>query len=113
MLDGAIPVQQQWTAYTNIWTQGIFDQTLQPIALDDLGIVIEEHQHLAMCLRGGQVVQSRPIEWNIGIDNPEVTTARHVLQPRQGLWLGGTVVDHNDFIGRIVGHGLQRLNTGT
>ena len=52
VLDRAVGVQQQRRHGADLGAQRLLEQRLDPLRIDDLGVVVEEHQHVGLRASG-------------------------------------------------------------
>ena len=62
VLDGPVWTDQLEADQADLGTRGPADELAQPVALGNLSVVVDEHEHLAACPLCGGVVDRRVVE---------------------------------------------------
>ena len=112
MLNGAIGVQEQGTDGGHVGQERIFDQAHQPIGGDDFGVVVQEDQHLPARVAAANVVESGPVEGNVGGNDAYACVLGQALETGLGFWFGGAIVEHQDLVCDPGGVAMDTLDTG-
>src|SRR5581483_5036465 len=107
VLDMPIWVQQSSPDDPDLLAVCVFEHRIKPIRLDDLDIVVEEEQVLSTRLRRGKVVETRPVEPFLRLDDLIGVGAQPPFPPRLLL---RNIFDADDFKISIGGLAAQRLD---
>ena len=109
MLDAPVGVEKERADRADVWPLRLSEQRVEPIRLDDLGIVVEKEQELALGRFRGEIVEARPVV-GLGRRDDPVGVA---LQPIPPLAVGGrNIFDTDDFIFLVAGEAAQALDAG-
>ena len=105
VLHHAVGVQQPGPHRTDAGAHRMSDEFVQPARLDDLHIVVEQHDDLARGSLYRRIVQGRVVEGAWVAQDADSAVAFNLRQPSQGVGLPGCVVHDEQFpvgIGRPV-----------
>ena len=83
--------------------QGMLEQAFQPVAIDHLGVVIEEEEHVTAGLAGRKVVHRGVIERPGPGQQPDIRLLRQLVVIGKGPGQGAMVLDNEDFVIGIAG----------
>src|SRR5207302_9767106 len=109
MLDAPVGVEKERADRADLRPLRLSEQGVEPIRLDDLDIVVEEEQELALPRFRGEIVEARPVVWLGRRDDP-VGVA---LQPIPPLAVARrNVLDTDDFVLLVAGEAAQALYAG-
>ena len=93
----AIGIEEFGTDGTDVWPNGMADEFGEPFWGDDLGIVVEKNQNLAVGLAGGKIVDGGIIEGVVVGEHPDARIIGELCQVRLCVVFGGLVVDDQNF----------------
>ncbi|MNE59459.1 hypothetical protein D3C80_1545520 [compost metagenome] len=89
------------------------EQTLEPILLENHGVVVEQHEEVADSLSGRLVIQGTQVQWAVVAQHFDHAFAGdyQLFQPLQQGRVAAGVVDQQQFEERIAGFGQHALDT--
>ena len=97
VLDGPVLEYQQRTDDADIFAAGVLGDAREPTVGNRYGVVVQKYEDIAPRLRHGQVIEARPIEFDVGIEHPKVLPfAPHARQPRRRFRFLRPVVHHGE-----------------
>ena len=100
MLHLAVAIQKLWADRADFWPLRVFQHHIQPVFLDDLDVIIQKQQVVAVGRFGGAVVEDRPVE-RVRNSDHAVGVFGHPGFP-SGVGVRN-VVDDDDFVVRVGG----------
>ena len=112
MLDRPIAIEQFCAHRPHLGQQGKLYHVLQPIRSDDLGIVVEEHHHLALGRRHRLVVQPGVVEGPLIPQKPYRAPALQFLEKAEASLIIRAVINEDNLKGRIGGFLDNALHAG-
>src|SRR5215207_4347967 len=103
VLHGAVRVEEPRADATDLRAKRMPDHLGEPIRRQYLDVVVDEGDHASACLRDGEVVDGREIEWAGVRQNPDPPVHRDRGEIAQGLRLARSVVDDDHLEGCVGG----------
>ena len=112
LLHRPVRKKQERADFAHVGAGGFRRHALQPIGGNDLGIVVEKEKKLPVCFFGGKVVEARPVERFVHIQNA-AAPFRILFQPFfAGFFRFTGIVGDDDlviFIRRSAVNGIETL----
>ncbi len=101
MLKCTVWIPKPRTHYAHSWLQCDADQFRQPVGRDDLQIIVEQPQHLALRQCDGAVIQRGIIEGAPVAQHPYPRVCLQFIEILQGGGVIRSVVNDQDFVIRV------------
>ena len=112
VLDTAIGVEKPCPDCTDFGSQGVTDEFLKPKGGDDFHIVVQECEYASTGVGGTEVLDCGVIEGAVVGEDADIRMGIELTQVGQGVWIGGLVVDDQNFPGRVMGAVEDAFDTG-
>src|SRR5262245_24055189 len=109
VLNAVVWIKQLGSYRTDLWAVRLFDQSVKPFSVDDLGIIIQEKQMLSLCLTRTKIVDGGEIK-RLRVAK-DAMFVRQRVKVMKGFRVNTGVVDDDDFVSRVTGFRFDARHT--
>ncbi|KVK77362.1 hypothetical protein WS90_22410 [Burkholderia cepacia] len=113
MLNGSVRIEKLDADNAYLGTQRVSHHFVEPIAVDDLHIIIDQGDELSPGNIYRAIVESGIIEWPIVPEDTYTVIDRKPLHIVERFRFVGAIVDNDDFEGAIASFFDNRIDTAT
>ena len=111
VLESSVRIPKPRADRADSQSRRVTDHFREPAWIVDLGVVIQEHEDLALRLRRGAVVETAVVEGTGFIQDPRNFFPLDPAEKSKGLFFPRSVIGDDDFKGTIIGARADALHT--